>query len=103
MAKTAKTARTPKTTERRRGRPRTKAPADDGKSYVMTTFRMSKRAISEADTIKDTLGLSTRTAAVQFALGQMFKSLPTLSAYSPEEIRAILDRYLHELGEGEGR
>lgn len=80
------------------GRPRTK-PVDEQKSYLVTTFRLSKRAIAEADAIKDALGLSTRTAAVQFALGQMYKSLPTMSAYSAEEIRSMLDQYLRELGE----
>lgn len=88
----------PRKQQPRRTRAGRESKAEEAKTYLMTTFRMSKRAIAEAEVIKDTLGLSTRTAAVQFALGQMFKALPTMSAYSQEEIRALLDRYLKELG-----
>ena len=97
-------AKAPKGQKRRERRPRGQPREDDGKSYVMTTFRLSKRAIAEAEAIKDVLGLSTRTAAVQFALGQMFRSLPSMSTYTLDEIRAILDRYLRDLGEpGRGK
>jgi hypothetical protein len=85
---------------RSRGRPRTKDPAKTyaGLSYILCSFRLNKRSVAEADTIRDCLGLGTRTAAVQFALGQLFKTLPEASGRSPEEIRDLLGRYLAELG-----
>ncbi len=86
--------------KRGRGRPRLNDPAETyaGKSYIVTTFRMSKRSVAEADAIKDALGLSTRTAAVQYALGQAFRTLPRSSSRSEEEIRGLLERRLAELG-----
>lgn len=86
--------------KRGRGRPRVKDPAEKyaDKSYIVTTFRMSKRSVAEADAIKDALGLSTRTAAVQYALGQVYRTLPKSSSRSEEEIRELLDRRLVELG-----
>jgi hypothetical protein len=72
--------------------------ANDGRSYVATTFRLSKRALAEAATIAEALGLSTRTAAVQFSIGQLFRNLATMSARSPEEIRALMDEHLRNVG-----
>jgi len=86
--------------KRGRGRPRLNDPAETyaSKSYIVTTFRMSKRSVAEADAIKDALGLSTRIAAVQYALGQVFRTLSKSSSRSEEEIREILERRLAELG-----
>ncbi|SRR6266849_2404226 len=86
--------------KRGRGRPRVRDPAETyaDKSYIVTTFRMSKRSVAEADAIKDALGLSTRTAAVQYALGQVFRTLPKSSSRSEKEIRGLLERRLVELG-----
>jgi hypothetical protein len=86
--------------KRGRGRPRVNDPAETyaDKSYIVTTFRMAKRAVAEADAIKLALGLSTRTAAVQYALGQVFRTLPKFSSRSEEEIRGILEQRLAELG-----
>lgn len=84
---------------RPRGRPRTSDPAKyAGRTYVLCSFRLNKRSVAEADTIRDCLGLGTRTAAVQFALGQLFKTLPEASGRSPEETRDLLGRYLAALG-----
>src|SRR5215813_643092 len=86
--------------KRGRGRPRVNDPAETyaDKSYIVTTFRMSKRSVAEADAIREALGLSTRTAAVQYALGQVFRTLPKTSSRSEEEIRGLLEQRLSELG-----
>src|SRR5262249_59840859 len=86
--------------KRGRGRPRVNDPAETyaDKSYVVTTFRLSKRSVADADVVKDSLGLSTRTAAVQCALGQVFRTLPKFSSRSEEEIRGLLEHRLAELG-----
>ena len=85
-------ARPTKTTKKAR------APKSGDQDFVMTTFRLTRRAVAEADTAKRVLGLSTRTAVVQFALGQLVKALPSMSTYSAEEIRELLDGYVKGTG-----
>ncbi len=89
-----------KESKRPRGRPRAKDPAKTyaGKSYVVTTFRLSKQAVAQANVIADALGLSTRTAAVQFAINQCWKALPMLSSMSGDEIKTAFQRHLEDLG-----
>ncbi len=69
------------TPKRRRGRPHAANPAKTyaGKSYVITTFRLKKRTIAEADTISEALALSSRTSAIQYAVEVVFNDLHRLS------------------------
>lgn len=84
----------------RRGRPRVNDPAVTyaGKTYVVTTFRLSKLASSQADVIMEALGLSTRTAAVQYALGQVFRTLHETSGQSERVLKSMLSTRLRALG-----
>ena len=70
-----------KTAKTRRGRPRVKdlAKTYKGLSYVITTFRLKKRTIAEADMIEEALALGSRTNALQFAVEQVFKDLHKLA------------------------
>jgi hypothetical protein len=83
-----------------RGRPRVKDPSVTyaGKTYVVTTFRLSKLAMSQAVVIMETLGLSTRTAAVQYALGQVFRTLHETSGQSERVLKSMLSTQLRALG-----
>ncbi len=76
----------------RRGRPPAKDPAKTykGLSYVVTTFRLRKRTVAEADTIADALSLGTRTNAVQHAIAVLFSDLHRSAGNSMT--RAELDR-----------
>ncbi len=69
------------TPKAKRGRPHVKDPAKTykGLSYFITTFRLKKRTIAEADVIEEALGLGSRTNALQYAIEQVFKDLHKLS------------------------
>ena len=83
---------TPLPPKARRGRPHVKDPAKtyEGLSYVVTTFRLKKRTVAEADTIAEALALGTRTNAVQYAIAVLFGGLHRSAGCSMT--RAELDR-----------
>jgi hypothetical protein len=88
-------------TKPRRGRPRIKDPVKTyaGLSYVITTFRLKKRTIAEADVIEDALALGSRTNALQYAIEQVFKDLHKLTrSMTRAEIDRDMRRRLKKLG-----
>lgn len=89
------------TSKPRRGRPHTANPAKTyaGKSYVVTTFRLKKRTVAEADTIAEALALSSRTSAIQYAIEIVFNDLHRLSRSLPRRaLDAEMRRRLNRLG-----
>lgn len=89
------------TPKAKRGRPHVKDPAKTykGLSYFITTFRLKKRTIAEADVIEEALGLGSRTNALQYAIEQVFKDLHKLSrSMTRAEIDRDMRRRLKKLG-----
>ena len=83
------------------GRPREKdiVKTYEGKSYVVTTFRLNKRSFAEADVLRDALNLGSRTNVVQFALSQLFQNLPEMNkSFSKDEVKLMLLKKLVEYG-----
>jgi len=90
-----------KSTKPRRGRPRVKDPAKTykGLSYIVTTFRLKKRTIAEADVLEEALALGSRTNALQFAVEQVFKDLHKLGrSMTRVEFDRDMRRRLKRLG-----
>jgi hypothetical protein len=81
-------------TKPKKGRPFKNDPAKtyENKSYIVTTFRLSKVSVVQADAISEVLQLGSRTAAVQYALGRAFAALrsePDIKTVSSRLARAL--------------
>ncbi|HEX4622535.1 MAG TPA: hypothetical protein VH208_13310 [Myxococcaceae bacterium] len=85
------------TTQRGRGRPRRK-PADPTKSYLVTTFRMNRVTVAQADVIKELLALGSRTNAIQHAVAMLFHGLEEKTGLPRRRLEAMVGQKLDEQG-----
>jgi hypothetical protein len=85
------------TTKRGRGRPRQK-PADPARSYLVTTFRMNRVTVAQADVIKEVLALGSRTNVLQHAVAMLFHGLEEKTGVPRRRLEAMLSEKLEEQG-----
>ena len=67
--------------------------------WIITTFRLKKRTVAEADVIEEALALGSRTNALQFAVEQVFNDLhKRCRSMTRAEIDRDMRRGLQKLG-----
>jgi hypothetical protein len=84
----------------KKGRPFASNPAATyaDKSYIVTTFRLSKVAVAQADALDEFMQLGSRTAAVQYALGEVFKGVRDQTTPSGKPLMKVMQAKLEALG-----